>query len=294
MACLSSLPDLQHQPELDIRVIPNKRLYVSEPDPRWFGNGPNKKNDPSWSNGNWLKSRFHFSFAEYSNYGNRSFGKLRVMNDDLVQPHRGFGQHGHSDMEIVTYVVHGGLYHRDSMGTEETLDRGSVQFMTAGTGIRHEEYNHEDKPLRFIQSWIVPRQRGLRPNYGSSCGNHGMTKKNFLRHIVSDVAKKEISTPVEINQDIDGYVAELELGKSVRLELPPKRMAYLLCIEGGIRINFKHELNKYDSCEIMPNGDVGGNINIKATSVEESETGKVAHVLVFSMPAEKGAGRSDF
>jgi hypothetical protein len=71
---------------LRIRVIPNEKLYVSEPDPRWFGNGPNKENDPAWTNKNWLKSRFHFSFAEYANYGNTNFGKLRVLNDDLVQP----------------------------------------------------------------------------------------------------------------------------------------------------------------------------------------------------------------
>lgn len=70
----------------NIRVIPNDKLYVSEPDPSWFGNGPNKKGDPAWTNGNWLKSRFHFSFAEYSNRANQGFGKLRVMNDDLVQP----------------------------------------------------------------------------------------------------------------------------------------------------------------------------------------------------------------
>jgi hypothetical protein len=71
---------------VNIRIIPNDKLYVSEPDPSWFGNGPNKKGDPAWTNGNWLKSRFHFSFAEYSNHGNQNFGKLRVMNDDLVQP----------------------------------------------------------------------------------------------------------------------------------------------------------------------------------------------------------------
>lgn len=272
---------------LNVRVIPNGKLYVSEPDPRLFGNGSNKKNDPSWSNSNWLKSRFHFSFAEYNKFGNSNFGKLRVMNDDLVQPHTGFGKHGHADMEIITYVVHGGLYHKDSMGTKETLGRGSVQFMTAGTGVRHEEFNHEDKPLRFIQTWIVPRSRGLKPNYGSSHGCED--RKNKFQHLVSDVKNNDISTPVEINQDVDAFATELELGKKVEMDFPEGRMAYLLCVEGGVKVNGQH-LTKYDACEIT---GTGGKIEIEATGVEETETGEVAHVLMFSMQAEKGAGRSD-
>ena len=155
--------------EPSVRVIPNDSLYVSEPDPVWFGNArnPNEGDEPSWTNPNWLKSRFHFSFAEYMNYGNTNFGPLRVMNDDLVQPHRGFGMHGHRDAEILTYVVDGSLTHRDNIGTHETLGRGSLQFMTAGTGIRHSETNQGDNPLRFIQTWIVPRVDGLKPKYGS-------------------------------------------------------------------------------------------------------------------------------
>ena len=132
-------------------------LFVSEPDPLWFGNVPNEPDHPCWTNKNWLKSRFHFSFAEWHGGRNR-FGCLRVVNDDLVQPSRGFGTHGHQDMEIITYILHGGLTHKDSMGSEETLGRGSVQFMTAGTGVMHSEYNLDpEQDLRFIQSWILPR-----------------------------------------------------------------------------------------------------------------------------------------
>lgn len=91
-------------------------------------------------------------FAEYNNPRNANYGVLRVMNDDLVQPSRGFGTHPHREMEIVTYIVEGELTHKDSMGTEETLHRGSIQFMTAGTGVSHSEHNrHPSKPLRFIQ-----------------------------------------------------------------------------------------------------------------------------------------------
>ena len=99
--------------------------------PAWFGN-PGNENNPKWTNANWLKSRFHFSFAEYNDPKNSNFGVLRVMNDDLVQPSRGFGTHGHREMEICTYVVHGELTHKDSMGTQESLGKGSIQFMTAG------------------------------------------------------------------------------------------------------------------------------------------------------------------
>lgn len=100
------------------------------------------------------------------------FGVLRVMNDDLVQPKRGFGTHPHRDMEICTYIVEGELTHQDSMGTKETLGRGSVQFMTAGRGVQHSEHNlHPSAPLRFIQIWIMTRQNGLPPNYGSSLGD---------------------------------------------------------------------------------------------------------------------------
>ena len=138
-------------------------LFVSEPDPSWFGNGPNEPDHPCWTNKNWLKSRFHFSFAEWHGGRNR-FRCMRVVNDDLVQPSRGFGTHGHQDMEIITYILHGGLTHKDSMGSEETLGRGSVQFMTAGTGVMHNEYNLDpEQDLRFIQSWILPRTQGLTP-----------------------------------------------------------------------------------------------------------------------------------
>jgi len=117
------------------KKIPCGLLAISEPNPMWFGNPVNENEDPFWTNSNWLKSRFHFSFAEYNNPRNRNFGILRVMNDDLVQPHRGFGEHPHSNVEIATYIVEGELSHKDSMGTQETLKRGAIQFMSAGKGM---------------------------------------------------------------------------------------------------------------------------------------------------------------
>jgi redox-sensitive bicupin YhaK (pirin superfamily) len=272
-----------------IKVVPDDKLFVSEPNPSWFGNGPNPGFDPAWTNGNWLKSRFHFSFAEYHNPANSSFGVMRVMNDDLVQPKRGFGTHPHRDMEIITYIVHGSLTHQDSMGSKESLGRGSIQFMTAGTGIQHSEFNHSEQPLRFIQTWILPRSRGLVPNYGSfDATKTGDLSKNTLHHLASDVGNKTVETPVKINQDVDTYAAELELDQSVTLDLPSGRQAYLLCIEGSIDVNGS-TLKKHDGAEI--HGD-GTPLVFKATDVEETENGKVAHFLIFSMK-EDGSSRKD-
>jgi redox-sensitive bicupin YhaK (pirin superfamily) len=273
-----------------IKVIPNDRLYVSEPDPRWFGNGPNPASDPSWTNLNWLKSRFHFGFAEYSNPKNSAFGVLRVLNDDLVQPHRGFGTHPHRDMEIITYVVQGELTHQDSMGTSESLGRGSIQFMTAGTGVEHSEFNKGDKPLRFIQVWIVPATRGVKPNYGSMRGQFDL-QKNQLRHLVSNVNDAITSTPAEINQDVDAFASEIELGKKVFYDLPSGRQAYLLCVEGSIQVNGK-SLFKHDACEILTDGP--GRLELEATGTEKTENGELAHILLFTMKSVPNSGRTDF
>jgi len=272
-----------------INVIPQSRLFVSEPNPAWFGNGDNEKNDPAWTNGNWLKSRFHFSFAEYRNPGNSDFGVLRVMNDDLVQPHRGFGTHPHRNMEIITYIVEGELTHQDNMGTKESLGRGSIQFMTAGRGLRHSEFNHGDKPLRFIQTWIVPSRYGLEPNYGSSDGTKSAADRtNKWQHLVSGVMDAGVETPVKINQDTDMYATELETGKSVSFDLGDDRQAYLLCMEGSVKVNGKL-LKRHDASEITG----GGNLVVEAAEVEETENGPRAHVLMYVMAKVDGAGRTD-
>lgn len=215
------------------------------------------------------------------------------MNDDLVQPRRGFGTHGHANMEIITYIVSGKLTHKDSMGTEESLGRGSIQFMTAGRGVRHSEYNHEDVPLRFIQVWIVPAERGLPPNYGSYTGSLEK-RKNQFQHLVSDVRDQSSSTPVEINQDTDVYATELDLGSQTTLQIEEGRQAYLLCIEGEIVVNNgteqQQKLAKHDACEITS----AGMLELQAAAVAPTETGDVAHALVFVMKSVPGAGRSDF
>ncbi|KAL3903606.1 MAG: hypothetical protein SGARI_005299, partial [Bacillariaceae sp.] len=272
------------------RLIPNNKLYVSEPNPSWFGNGANEADNPSWTNKNWLKSRFHFSFAEYRNPRNSQYGILRVMNDDLVQPFRGFGKHPHGDMEIITYIVHGSLTHKDSMGNGESLGRGSIQFMTAGQGVTHSEFNDGDKPLRFIQTWILPRRSGLTPNYGSyNASKDCDAKKNTLQHLASDTQRDDLDTPVKVAQDVNCNAAELELGKSTSIHLGKERQAYLLCVEGQLEVNGK-KMEKYDGMEIEGDEEASA-LEIKATGVEATENGDVAHFLMFDMPLVPGSGR---
>jgi hypothetical protein len=192
-------------------------------------------------------------------------------------------------MEIVTYVVDGALTHKDSMGTSESLGRGSIQFMTAGQGVRHSEFNEGDTPLRFIQTWIAPATANLPPNYGSYQGDPAL-RKNQWHHLASNVKDKSVTTPVQVNQDVDCFASELEQGAKIVHELPKGRQAYLLCIEGGVTVNDK-PLNKYDACEITGSG---GLLEIAATQTEATEHGDLAHVLMFTMKSQAGAGRTDF
>ena len=289
---------------LSFKVVPHEKLYVSTPNPIYFGNPSNPPvQDPNWTHENWLQSRFHFSFAEYRNPENMKFGVLRVINDDLIQPERGFATHGHNDMEIVTYIVHGELTHEDSMGNVETLGRGGLQYMTAGTGVEHSEHNnHPEKPLRCIQTWIVPSEYDLTPNYGSyRITDSDLQKKNQWRHLVSNIKNTSAVAPVKINQDLDCFVAELEQGVQLTHELLNNRQAYLLCIEGSITMSGHatsnetagtQTLRKYDACEIT---GTGGTLVVCAVETETTEQGTaLAHVMLFVMASDdRAAGRRD-
>jgi quercetin 2,3-dioxygenase len=271
---------------LSVKKIAESKLGVSEPPPSWFGNRENE-NSPKWTNANWLKSRFHFSFAEYSNPRNTNFGVLRVMNDDLVQPNRGFGEHPHRDVEICTYVVEGKLTHKDSMGTAETLSRGAIQFMTAGRGVTHSEHNLDrDSPLRFIQIWITTRQRGLTPKYGSFVGDSN-GRSNKWAHLVTDTNNASSIAPIKINQDANIHVTEIAAGSEATFQLGSGRQAYLLCIEGECEVSGAAApvvLNRHDAAEITGQGP----LTVRPTQGSSSGT----HCLIVEM-AYSGDGRTD-
>lgn len=178
----------------------------------------------------WLTSRFHFSFAEYVNRDNMHYGVLRVMNDDYIAPHTGFGVHPHNDMEIITYVIRGELAHTDSMGNKESLSRGDVQYLSAGTGITHSEKNEGDEEVHLIQTWILPKARSLEPRYGSKRFAPDDRHNTWL-HIVGK------NGHIPIYQDANMYVTELDKGKALSFALQENRQLYLKVMEGEATIN---------------------------------------------------------
>lgn len=186
------------------------------------------------SNLGWLESRFHFSFADYRNHDNVNFGVLRVLNDDIIHPKSGFEMHPHHDMEIISYVVDGELTHKDSMGNSQTLKRGEVQYMSAGSGIIHSEHNTSSSDdLRLLQIWIVPPKRNLQTLYGSYEYKKEQ-RENKLLHIVSS---QDGSAAVKLHQDINIFVSELEEGKILEFHINEKRQVYFLQIEGSSNVN---------------------------------------------------------
>jgi redox-sensitive bicupin YhaK (pirin superfamily) len=192
------------------------------------------KENMGTSNLGWLESRFHFSFAEYRNPNNMNFGVLRVLNDDIVHPESGFNTHHHANMEIISYVVNGEITHKDSMGNSETLKRGEVQYLSAGDGIYHSEHNlHKSDDLRLLQIWIIPLKSGLSRLYGSKQYEEKDKKNKFLNIVSSTDGNADI----KIYQDINIYVSELEIDKSLEFEIKENRQVYFVQIEGISSIN---------------------------------------------------------
>ncbi|MCF0148247.1 MAG: pirin family protein [Clostridium sp.] len=213
----------------------------------------------------WLQSIFHFSFADYYNIDNMNFGVLRVINDDLIAGGTEFDYHPHKDMEIVSYVIQGGLTHGDTMGNENTIYRGEVQYMSAGTGVFHREQNLGDETTRILQIWIIPDKRGYKPAYGDYRYKEEDRKNKWL----NIVSSKEGNAAIKINQDANFYVVELDEGKEIDFKVDSNRQAYLVQIEGYSIIN-SLELNERDALEIIEE-----DINIIAK--------KKSHILVIEM-----------
>ena len=179
----------------------------------------------------WLKSRFHFSFAEYYAPDRMQFGPLRVVNDDIVKPQTGFPTHPHRDMEIISYVINGQLTHEDTLGNRNTVGRGQVQYMSAGTGIAHSEFNFGTDDLRFLQIWIIPDRMGQKPRYGDFEFTWEDRINNFL-HLVSP---SHGSAPVKIYQDVNFYATLLNEKKTFNVS--EARQVYCVLIEGRANIN---------------------------------------------------------
>lgn len=205
------------------------------------------------SESNELKSLFHFSFAEYYNPQNMNFGVLRVINDDLINPGVGFPLHPHRDMEIITYVVNGYLTHGDSMGNLKTIGRGDFQYMSAGTGVRHSEYNNSSEILRLLQIWILPEKKGLNPQYKDMHFDKPDRHSKWLKAV-----SKDADAPLPIQQNADIYVSELDKNDNISFNIGIGSQAYLVQIEGKSNIN-GIELSERDALEVIEE-----NINIDA------------------------------
>lgn len=188
------------------------------------------------ANHGWLDSHFHFSFADYFNPDNINFGVLRVINDDLVKPGTGFETHPHRDMEILSYVIDGELSHADSMRNRQTLSRGQVQYMSAGTGVLHSEHNWNDETLRFLQIWILPDRKNHQPNYGDYRFAFEDRVNNWLP-VASGVDNKDSEAPIRIHSDVNAYALVLEDGHTESFSVNQGRQAYLVCVEGEADIN---------------------------------------------------------
>lgn len=216
----------------------------------------------------WLDSHFHFSFAEYYDPNNLQFGVLRVINDDLIEPHTGFDTHPHRDMEIITYVVDGAVTHADSMKNRHTLSRGQVQYMSAGTGITHSEHNLGDETLRLLQIWILPDRTGHTPKYGDYSFALEDRYDRWMP-IASGFGSEASAAPIRIHADVNLYAAILTVGSSLSFEGSKNRQAYLVLIEGKAEINGIH-LSSRDALEITE----------ESIMVNASQT---SHILIIEM-----------
>jgi len=182
----------------------------------------------------WLKARHHFSFGDYRDPARTGWGALRVWNDDEIAPNTGFPPHPHANMEIITYVREGAITHKDSLGNEGRTKAGDVQVMSAGSGIRHAEYNLEEEPTRIFQIWIMPTNRGGSPAWGSQPFPKG-DRSGRLVTLASGLDADTDALPIRADARVLG--ATLKAGESVEYALGVQRHGYLVPASGAVEVN---------------------------------------------------------
>ncbi len=186
------------------------------------------------ANHGWLDTYHSFSFANYYDPKFMGFGALRVINEDRVQPGQGFGTHGHNDMEILTIVLEGELEHKDSMGNQGTIRPGEIQRMSAGTGVRHSEFNHsKTEPVHLLQIWIEPQERGIAPSYEQRSFTAD-ERKNNLKLLA---ARTPSNGAVKIHQDASLFTSLIDQNKTIEYPLPAGRRAWLQVARGSVSVN---------------------------------------------------------
>ncbi len=186
------------------------------------------------ANHGWLNARHHFSFANYYDPGRMSWGAIRVWNDDEIAARSGFPPHPHSDMEIITYVREGAISHQDSLGNQGRTEAGDVQVMSAGTGVRHAEYNLEDEQTTLFQIWVMTDRPGAQPSWGAKKFSKGERAGSFVT-LASGFA--DDADALKINAAARVMGATLKAGEKAELQLDPSRHVYLVPVGGPIEVN---------------------------------------------------------
>ena len=225
-----------------------------------------RANERGHADHGWLNAYHTFSFAGYYDPAYMGFRSLRVINDDTVAPGGGFGTHPHRDMEIITYILDGELEHKDSMGNGRVIRTGEVQYMAAGTGVQHSEFNPSEKnPVHLLQIWIQPDRKGAKPRYEEKSMVRAQTG---VWHLVASQSGRDGS--IAINQDAELLLAKLESGDTVEHLLPAQRQAWIHVAEGAVELNGQ-KLNAGDAVAVSEEA------KLKLTAIGKSQ------VLLFDL-----------
>lgn len=220
-----------------------------------------RSEDRGHFNHGWLDTYHTFSFSEYYDPENMNFRDLRVINQDWIDKGVGFGTHPHNNMEIITYVLEGELSHKDSMGNGSTIYPNDIQYMSAGTGVTHSEFNNsKTKDVRLYQIWILPDKRNVTPKYDQK-NFPKEAKLNQLKLIVSNDGKND---SIAINQDTNLYASVLEQDKEINFKIPENRHIWIQVAKGNLLLNGEHKINSGDGVAISDLNE----LNLKSESIE--------------------------
>jgi len=225
-----------------------------------------KASERGHANHGWLDAYHSFSFGDFYDAQWMGFRSLRVINDDLIMPGMGFGKHSHRDMEIITYILSGALKHEDSMGNGRVICSGEVQYMAAGSGVQHSEFNpSKDEAVHLLQIWIQPDAKGVAPRYAEKPFSHAATG---AFHLVASKIGRDGS--IAVHADADLWLAKLEPGQSVSHTMVPGRHAWVHVAEGEVKLNGR----------ALKAGDAAA---LSEESGLELLAGKPAQVLLFDL-----------
>ncbi len=234
-----------------------------------------KAGDRGYNNLDWLKSFHSFSFGQFYDQDKMNFGLLRVLNDDFVEKSMGFGTHGHDNMEIVSIPLSGSLKHKDSMGNDAVIRTGDVQIMSAGTGIKHSEYNESSTdPVKFLQIWVFPKEKNIIPRYDQKTFSEEEKLNQFLTVVSPD---RNDEKAIWINQDAWFSLSNLEAGKEIEYQLHQNgNGVYVFLLEGVIAV----------ADEILRRRDA---IGLYETSSFKIEANNDAKILLIEVPMNENS-----